>query len=131
MRIKKLFVGIMMGLALATPLMAAAPASALFDSSKDSACRGLALTDSNGCKAKSGALTLNGILKNIVNLLSILVGIVSVIMIIVGGFKYITSGGDSSNVQSAKNTIIYAVAGLVVVAISQGLVKFVLNKIGK
>jgi len=57
------------------------------------------------------------------------VGIVSVIMIIYGGFKYISSGGDSGNVQSAKNTIIYAVIGLVVVAMAQFIVQFVLNKV--
>jgi hypothetical protein len=50
-------------------------------------------------------------------------------MIIFGGFKYITSGGESGNVTSAKNTIIYAVIGLVIVAFAQFIVQFVLGKI--
>lgn len=71
----------------------------------------------------------NDIIKTVINIFSLVVGIVSVIMIIFGGLKYITSGGDSNNVSSAKNTIIYAVIGLVVVALAQFIVQFVLNKV--
>jgi hypothetical protein len=49
-------------------------------------------------------------------------------MIVFGGFKYITSGGDSNNVSGAKNTIIYAIIGLVIVALAQLIVHFVLNQ---
>lgn len=73
---------------------------------------------------------LNQLITNIVNIFSIIVGIVAVIMIIIGGFKYITSGGDSGNVTSAKNTILYAVIGLVIVALAQFIVRFVLAKAG-
>jgi hypothetical protein len=65
----------------------------------------------------------------IINIFSIVVGIVAVIMIVLGGLKYITSGGDSNNVTSAKNTILYAVVGLVVVALAQFIVRFVLGKV--
>lgn len=78
---------------------------------------------------KVGTDRINSIVKTIVNIFSAIVGIVSVIMIIFGGFKYITSGGDSGNVSAAKNTIIYAVIGLVVVALAQFIVQFVLNKV--
>ena len=54
--------------------------------------------------------------------------IAAVIMIIWGGFRYVTSGGDSNKVSSAKNTIIYAVIGLIIVALAQFIVKFVLDK---
>jgi hypothetical protein len=60
-----------------------------------------------------------------------LVGVVAVIMFIVGGFRYITSAGDSSKVSSAKNTLVYAIIGLVVVALAQAIVLFVLNKVAK
>jgi hypothetical protein len=73
---------------------------------------------------------LAGIAKKIVNLLSVIVGIVAVIMIIVGGFRYITSGGESSNVSGAKNTLIYAIVGLIIVALAQFIVHFVLDNIG-
>jgi hypothetical protein len=73
---------------------------------------------------------LEGIIATVVNILTVIVGIVAVVMIIIGGFKYITSGGDSGSVTSAKNTIIYAIVGLIVVALAQFIVRFVLNRVG-
>lgn len=83
------------------------------------------------CKiAKSDAIgRINNIVHTIVNLLSVIVGIVAVIMIIVGGFRYVTSGGNDSSVTAAKNTILYAIIGLVVVALAQILVRFTLSKL--
>ena len=49
------------------------------------------------------------------------------VMIIIAGFKYVTSGGDTNGVASAKNTIIYAIIGIVVAALGQILVHFVLT----
>ena len=72
---------------------------------------------------------VNDLVTNIVNIFSIVVGIVAVIMIIVGGFKFITSGGDSAKVTSSRNTIIYAIVGLIIVALAQTIVKFVLTKV--
>lgn len=71
---------------------------------------------------------VDDIIKLVINIFSLLVGVVAIIMIIVGGLKYITSGGDSGNVTGAKNTILYAIVGLVVVALAQITVKFVLSK---
>jgi len=85
--------------------------------------------DSCDSDTSGGTDKINDIVVLIINIFSIVVGIVAVIMIIVGGFKYITSGGDSGNITSAKNTIIYALIGLVVVALAQFLVQFVLNKV--
>lgn len=72
--------------------------------------------------------TVNKTITFIINLFSVIVGVVAVIMIIYAGFKYITSGGDSGKVTSAKNTIVYAAIGLVIVALAQFIVKFVLGK---
>lgn len=77
----------------------------------------------------SATQTFNNILEVVINIFSLIVGVVSVIMIIIGGLKYITSGGDSANVTGAKNSILYAVVGLVVVALAQLIVRFVLNKV--
>lgn len=76
-----------------------------------------------------GPSSLQEIAQKVVNFLSVIVGVVAVIMIIVGGFKYITSGGDSGNVSGAKNTLIYAIVGLIIVALAQFIVNFVLNNI--
>ncbi len=72
---------------------------------------------------------LNSSLANIINVLSIVVAIIAVIMIIVGGFRYVTSGGNQEAVSGAKRTIIYALVGLVIVALAQTLVKFVINRV--
>lgn len=87
--------------------------------------------DIDSCSAgeAEGTSRIQGIVTAVVNIFSVVVGLVAVIMIIVGGFKYITSGGDSGNITSAKNTIVYAVIGLVVVALAQFIVKFVLEKV--
>lgn len=71
---------------------------------------------------------VNGLLTDIINIFSVIVGIIAVIMIIVAGLRYITSGGKQESVTSAKNTILYAVIGLVIVALAQIIVKFVLTK---
>ena len=72
--------------------------------------------------------TVNSLVGTIVNVISVVVGIVAVIMIIFGGFKYITSGGDSGNISSAKNTILFAIVGLIIVAMAQIIVRFVLSR---
>lgn len=71
---------------------------------------------------------LNNTITLVINIFSMIVGLIAVIMIIVGGLKYITSGGDSGKVTSAKNSIIYAIIGLVIVALAQIIVRFVLSK---
>ncbi len=85
-------------------------------------------TNSAACDANADEGQLNDLIRRVINIVSVIVAIVAVIMIIVGGFKYIASGGDSTKVTSAKNTILYAIIGLVIVALAQFVVKFVLNQ---
>lgn len=80
------------------------------------------------CNVAAAEDSVNNTVKLAINLFSAIVGIISVVMIIVGGIRYITSGGDSGNVTAAKNTILYAVIGLIVVALAQIIVKFVLSR---
>ena len=94
---------------------------------KDDVCAGVSLT--GGTCAGSANNSISSIIRTAIQILSFVAGVAAVIMIIVGGFKYITSGGDSSNLQSAKNSIIYAIVGLVVVALAQFIVHFVLGKV--
>jgi hypothetical protein len=91
----------------------------------------LTVESQGGCTQdiNTGTQTISDTIKKIVNIFSAIIGIVAVIMIIYGGFKYISSGGDSGNVTSAKNTIIYAVIGLIIVAMAQFIVQFVLGRI--
>ena len=71
---------------------------------------------------------VNRLITQIINVLSVIIGIIAVIMIIWGGFKYITSGGSQEKVTSAKNTLLYAIIGLIIVALAQIIVRFILNK---
>lgn len=84
---------------------------------------------SNSC-ASSGvnSSSLTNLAKTVTKWFSIIVGAISILMIIYGGFRYITSGGDSSRVGSAKNTLIYAIVGLIIVALAQVIVNFVLTQ---
>jgi len=75
--------------------------------------------------------SLDIVIKRILNIFSTVVGLAAVIMIIYGGFRYITSGGDSTKVGSAKNTLIYAVIGLAIAALAQVIARFVLNEVTK
>lgn len=98
---------------------------------KDQACQalGLASTGTPGtCATPPAGPDVNNTLKLAINVFSMIVGFAAIIMIIVGGLKYIISNGESSNINSAKNTILYAIIGLVVVALAQVVVRFVLQK---
>lgn len=73
--------------------------------------------------------SIDSLVRTIIDVFSWIVGVVSVIMIIYGGFRYVTSGGDSGKVSSAKNTILYAIIGLIIVALAQVIVLFVLGNV--
>lgn len=85
-------------------------------------------TSGSTCDGSADGEGLNTLLTNVVNIFSAIVGVVAVLMVIYGGFRYITSGGDQNKVASAKNTLIYAIIGLVIVALAQVIVHFVLGQ---
>lgn len=67
------------------------------------------------------------IFTTIVNILLFIIGAISVIMLIYGGIRYTISGGDSSAVTAAKNTILYAIVGLIVAFLAYAIVNWVLG----
>lgn len=81
-----------------------------------------------GCSNATAGASLNTLIKNIINVFSIVVGLVAVVMIIIGGFRYIVSGGESSSVSGAKNAILFAIVGLIIVVIAQLIVHFVISR---
>lgn len=85
--------------------------------------------DVNENKNTDRILGPTGIVTQVTQTIIYITGAISVIMIVVGGLKYVLSGGDSSGVQSAKNTILYAIIGLVVTLFAQVIVSFVLSKL--
>jgi hypothetical protein len=67
------------------------------------------------------------VIQSIVNLLLFITGAVAVIMIVIGGIKYVTSAGEASQAKSAKDTILYAVIGLIVAIVAYAVVTFIIN----
>lgn len=68
-----------------------------------------------------------GFVGNITNILLFVVGALSVFMLIFGGLRYVVSGGNASAVTAAKNTILYAIVGLVVAFLAYAIINFVLG----
>lgn len=84
---------------------------------------------SNSAICKTDQKLIDGILKEIINLMLYFAGIIAVIMVIVGGIRYIMSDGDSSKATQAKNTIIYALVGVAVSVMSYSIVNFVIGRL--
>ena len=95
----------------------------------------MALTAQEGAEAaRADGMPANlvgpeGVFNKITSTVLYAVGIVSVIMLIYGGLRYVMSGGDSKKVTDAKNTILYAIIGLIIAVLSYAIVHFVLQAI--
>lgn len=85
----------------------------------------------NGINATNlnGGNNLEGTVTNVINVVLYVVGILAVVMVIIGGVKYTTSGGDQAAVTSAKNTILYGIIGLVIAILAYAIVNFVVRKV--
>ena len=68
-----------------------------------------------------------GVFKKITNTILYIVGIIAVVMLVIGGIKYVISGGDAKKVTDAKNTVLYAIIGLVVAFLAFAIVNFVIS----
>lgn len=79
--------------------------------------------------AGSGGDDITELITNIVNTLLFLSGIIAVVFIIIGGVRYTIAQGDSGQLSSAKNTILYAVVGLVVAMAAFAIVNFVISSL--
>ena len=71
----------------------------------------------------------NVVIKNVTNTMFFIIGAVSVIMLIYGGIRYTTSGGNANSVTAAKNTIMYSIVGLVIAILAFAVVQFVVNQV--
>lgn len=125
-KLKAVLISLTLVIGLGAPV--ALSTSPVFASeSSQAACRGIGLTG-GGCGDQANN-EVSSLFRTIVNILTFIVGAAAVIMVILSGFKYITAGGDSNNIASAKNTLIYAVIGLIIVALAQFIVNFVLTSL--
>ena len=133
--IKNVMFGILMVPALALGLsvfVPATPTSAIC--SQTDIANGV-----DGCGISGGALDSSenvggptelfgptGVLTTIINVALYLIGAISVLMLIIGGIRYTMSGGNKDSVSSAKNTILYAVIGVVIALLAYAIVNFIL-----
>jgi len=88
------------------------------------------LDGANSARGVDQATTLfgsTGIFTTISNVMLFLVGAISVVMVVIGGMRYVISGGNTANVGAAKNTILYAIVGLVISILAYAVVNFVIG----
>ncbi len=71
----------------------------------------------------------NGIIGKVTKDIALFAGVTAVIIIIIGGFMYVLSNGDAGKVSRAKDTILYAAVGLVVIALGQAIIIFVIDRV--
>jgi hypothetical protein len=120
----------------------ASPVSAIdvFSAGCSASGSGTSSSSSSGSSSASGSGGICGaaqqddfktLMKNIVSTLLVVLGMIAVIMIVIGGIRYTTSNGDSAQIKSAKDTILYAVVGLVVAIMAFAIVNFVLASVKK
>lgn len=94
---------------------------------RDGAC--LASPDPAGCRADNRGTGLTDLFRKVIETLIFLVGAVSVFMIVLGGLRYVLSGGDPAGIKSAKDTILYSIVGLIVATMAFALVRFVVGRL--
>ena len=90
-------------------------------------CGSCQAAGSSNCDPGGAPKTLSDTIATIINIMSVFGGALAVIMLIVGGFRYITSSGSPEGTKSARNTIVYALIGLVIIATAQIIVHFIIN----
>lgn len=73
------------------------------------------------------AISLGERIRTVVNILLYILGAIAVVMIVIGGVRYTTSNGDSSAIKGAKDTILYAIIGLIVAILAYAIVNFVVD----
>lgn len=82
--------------------------------------------DSAVCRAQ-GTDNFSSLMKTVVNTMLFILGAIAVIMIVIGGIRYTISNGEAANIKAAKDTILYAVVGLLVAILAYAIVNFVIT----
>lgn len=77
----------------------------------------------------NGSTDLKADITSIINYVIAVLGLVCVIVLIIGGVNYMTSSGDAGKVKKAKDTILYAIIGLIICVLAFAIVNFVISNI--
>jgi hypothetical protein len=121
----KSFIPVLMAVVLSASFVAPTFASA----AQQAACQGSGgQWSGTECTNPNNNRTVTGTLKQVANLLIFIVAAIAVIMVIIGAIRYTVAQGDQNAVNSAKNTILYAIIGLVLAVAAFGIVEFVTSQ---
>ena len=108
------------------------PTLVIAQTPKEAVCEGVGLgSGGSGCNNPEGSPNVDSAVQTGLKFFAAIVGIIAVVMIMVGGLRYMMSGGDAGKAASAQNTVIYALVGLVVALMAQLIAQFVLSKFSK
>ncbi|MDO8336595.1 MAG: hypothetical protein Q7T74_07545 [Candidatus Saccharibacteria bacterium] len=113
---------------LFTPIIStahAAPPVAV--NTKDQAQDGV--KKAGGTGSGNTANDFTAVIKSVIGIISFLIGLIAVLMIVIAGFRFVTSNGDANTVSSARNTILYAIIGIVIAVMAYAIVNFVLDNL--
>jgi len=99
--------------------------SSLQNVCKDASAKGSTFCSANGSNTLTGQ---NGIIIKVSNIFAFVTGVAALVVILIGGFMYITSSGDANKASTGKNAVIYACVGLVVVVLGRAIIGFVVTK---
>ena len=105
-------------------------AATLYVKTSDAFAIGTVNDGANSAKGADQPLSLfgaNSTFATITNVLLYVIGAIAVIMIVIGGLRYVLSGGDSSQISAAKNTILYAIIGIIIAILAYAIVNFVIG----
>lgn len=86
-------------------------------------------SDVGGGDAGNEGTQVAVVIKNVIGILSFLVGLVAVLMIVIAGFRFVTSNGDAATAKSARETIIYAVIGIIITVMAYAIVNFIIDNV--
>lgn len=100
------------------------------DPNADPVTSGVSCSQPSGKAGNSQLFGDHSIFQTVSNTLIFIVLAVSVIMLIIGGLRYVLSSGEASAVKGAKDTILYAIVGIVVAILAFAIVSFVATRIG-
>lgn len=135
--LKSLTISVLMMIGIITPLLAVTSTAQALDvlkpvcTNKDATGTPTVCTDNKGT-SEDPLLGPNGVITKVVNILALVAGIISIfVMIIFGGIRFITAGGNPQTVNSARQTVIFSAIGLAIAAAAKLVVTFVISKAGQ
>jgi hypothetical protein len=76
-----------------------------------------------------GSGTLNDVIKGFISIFLALLGVIAVLMILWGGFIWMTAAGDPDKVKKAKDIIYSGIVGLIIILVSYAIATFVMSAI--